>query len=456
MRLKIYDIQKALGVSNSYDIVNAIRNSATEEFRQYVPLANAENVAEVGAGILINQTIQNQFITSLVDRIGKVVIKQKLLENPLRRFKKGMLPLGRTIEEVFVDITEEKMYDVEEAETTVFKREIPDVKTLFHELNRKGYYKQTVQDSDLTTAFISWSDFDSLLVKIVSSMYNSSEVDEFKYMKLLVDNYMAKGHFKVLQTELTNAMNNEVAIKQTVKDLRSLVTRMTLESGSRDFNSMGVHTRSDRQSLKLLVTPEFEATMDVDVLAQAFNMEKATLLSEIIVVDSFATPGLLGVLVDEDFFMVYDKLIKMETIRNPQGLYWNYFLHIWQVLSASRFENAVAFVSKDYDTTELEKNDYVTEIIMNPQIASTKPGSSFTVEAQPRMVIGATVHPVPDLTYTVTTLDGTELAEGTSVADNGLSATVTVGATQTGTLIVTAKPVKVGATVSGTMQIIVQ
>lgn len=456
MRLKIYDIQKALGVSNSYDIVNAIRNSATEEFRQYVPLANAENVAEVGAGILINQTIQNQFITSLVDRIGKVVIKQKLLENPLRRFKKGMLPLGRTIEEVFVDITEEKMYDVEEAETTVFKREIPDVKTLFHELNRKGYYKQTVQDSDLTTAFISWSDFDSLLVKIVSSMYNSSEVDEFKYMKLLVDNYMAKGHFKVLQTELTNAMNNEVAIKQTVKDLRSLVTRMTLESGSRDFNSMGVHTRSDRQSLKLLVTPEFEATMDVDVLAQAFNMEKATLLSEIIVVDSFATPGLLGVLVDEDFFMVYDKLIKMETIRNPQGLYWNYFLHIWQVLSASRFENAVAFVSKDYDTTELEKNDYVTEIIMNPQIASTKPGSSFTVEAQPRMVIGATVHPVPDLTYTVTTLDGTDVAEGTAVTDNGLSATVTVGATQTGTLIVTAKPVKVGATVSGTMQIIVQ
>lgn len=456
MRLKIYDIQKALGVSNSYDIVNAIRNSATEEFRQYVPLANAENVAEVGAGILINQTIQNQFITSLVDRIGKVVIKQKLLENPLRRFKKGMLPLGRTIEEVFVDITEEKMYDVEEAETTVFKREIPDVKTLFHELNRKGYYKQTVQDSDLTTAFISWSDFDSLLVKIVSSMYNSSEVDEFKYMKLLVDNYMAKGHFKVLQTELTNAMNNEVAIKQTVKDLRSLVTRMTLESGSRDFNSMGVHTRSDRQSLKLLVTPEFEATMDVDVLAQAFNMEKATLLSEIIVVDSFATQGLLGVLVDEDFFMVYDKLIKMETIRNPQGLYWNYFLHIWQVLSASRFENAVAFVSKDYDTTELEKNDYVTEIIMNPQIASTKQGSSFTVEAQPRMVIGATVHPVPDLTYTVTTLDGTDVAEGTAVVDNGLSATVTVGATQTGTLIVTAKPVKVGATVSGTMQIIVQ
>lgn len=456
MRLKIYDIQKALGVSNSYDIVNAIRNSATEEFRQYVPLANAENVAEVGAGILINQTIQNQFITALVDRIGKVVIKQKLLENPLRRFKKGMLPLGRTIEEVFVDITEEKMYDVEEAETTVFKREIPDVKTLFHELNRKGYYKQTVQDSDLTTAFISWSDFDSLLVKIVSSMYNSSEVDEFKYMKLLVDNYMAKGHFKVLQTELTSSMNNEVAIKQTVKDLRSLVTRMTLESGSRDFNSMGVHTRSDRQSLKLLVTPEFEATMDVDVLAQAFNMEKATLLSEIIVVDSFATPGLLGVLVDEDFFMVYDKLIKMETIRNPQGLYWNYFLHIWQVLSASRFENAVAFVSKDYDTTELEKNDYVTEIIMNPQIASTKPGSSFTVEAQPRMVIGATVHPVPDLTYVVSALDGTPLAEGTGVVDNGLSATVNVGATQTGTLLVTAKPVKEGATVTGTMQIIVQ
>src|SRR5690554_4034384 len=99
MRITINDVKTSLGITETYDIINAIRNSQGDAFQRYVPLASKDNVAEVGAGIMINQTIQNEFITSLVDRIGLVVIRNVTLNNPLKKFKKGLMPQGRTIEE---------------------------------------------------------------------------------------------------------------------------------------------------------------------------------------------------------------------------------------------------------------------------------------------------------------------------------------------------------------------
>lgn len=377
-RITINNVKNALGIENSYDIVNAIRNSATEQFQNYVPLANLDNVAEVGAGITINQTVQNEFITALVDRIGLVVIRSISLNNPLKKFKKGTMPLGRTIEEIFVDITQEKLYDPQEAENTVFKREIPDVKTLFHERNRQGYYQQTIQDDSLKTAFVSWGNFDSFLSRIIQSIYNSSEVDEFEYMKLIMDNYYAKGHFKVVSI---GDISTESGLMNMVKKFRSTARKMTLPMGSREYNSMGVRTVTDYGDLHLIISADLEARMDVDVLARAFNMSKTDFIGNVTVIDGFESTGLEAVLIDRDFFMVYDTLVKMETIRNPKGLYWNYFYHIWQVLSASRFQNAVAFVSGAIENP-------LTEITVTPSITTAKLGSTINLKALLKTVEG--------------------------------------------------------------------
>ena len=152
-RITIKDVNDLWEVNDTYDLLNRIRNSASPTYQSYVPLANIDNVAEVGAGIQLLSTVQNEFIAALVERIGKVVIHNKIMNNPLKFFKKGKMETGRTIEEVFVDIAEEHLYDPDLAETEVFKREIPDVKTLFHEVNRKGFYKKTVQDTSSQQAF---------------------------------------------------------------------------------------------------------------------------------------------------------------------------------------------------------------------------------------------------------------------------------------------------------------
>lgn len=420
MRVTIDAVKKNLGITETYDIVNAIRNSEGDQFKQYVPLANADNVADIGKGITLNQTVQNEFVTALVDRIGLTVIRQVQLQNPLSKFKKGQMPQGRTIEEVFTDITKENKYDPEDAEETVFKRTIPNVKTLFHERNRQGRYDQTIQDESLQTAFLSWSNFENFVTSIINAIYNSAEVDEYEYMKLLVDNYYANGLFTVVPVEKPDM---ESTSNELVKKMRATARKMTLPTGTRDYNSLAVRTRTEMENLHLVIDADLEAQLDVDVLAKAFNMDKADFLGKVTVIDGFASDGLEAVLIDSDWFMVYDNLHKMETIRNPKGLYWNYFYHVWQTLSVSRFSNAVAFVSGDVAP--------VNQVIINPTVSSLKQGREKQFYAHVRANDGEN----HEVTWDVTGAGNTTVSGSTSINTDGL---LQVAGDQTGELLVTA------------------
>lgn len=422
MRITIKDVTTSLGLNQTYDILNAIRNSASDSYQQYVPLASSDNITEVGAGILINQAVQNEFVTSLVDRIGLVVVKAISLKNPLKKFKKGSMPQGRTIEEIFTDITKANKYDPDDSETTVFKRTIPNVKTLFHERNRQDFYEQTIQDSSLKSAFTSMSNFEGFVAGVINAIYNSAEVDEYEYMKLLIDNYYSKGLFTVVPV---TAPVDATSATEFVKKLRATVTKMSLTNGSRDYNALAVRTRSDVSDLHLIIDADLQAEIDVDVLAKAFNMDKANFLGNVTVIDNFASSGLEAVVVDQSWFMVYDNLLKLETIRNPKGLYWNYFYHVWQTLSVSRFANAVAFVSGSVNS--------VINVIVDPTIVSLKAGKTFEFTAYVRATDNAD-HPV---TWAVVAgdNDGSTVAAGTAIDADGV---LTLGATQTGQLKVSA------------------
>jgi hypothetical protein len=431
-RITIKDVKTSLGVQETYDIVNAITNSSGDSFQQYVPLANASNVADIGAGIMITQAVQNEFIVNLIDRIGLVIVKRALLANPLKKFKKGQMQQGRTIEEIFTDITKAKKYDPYDAEDTVFKRQIPNVKVLFHERNRQDFYQQTVSDEQLATAFTSWNAFGDFVSSIINSIYNSAEVDEYEYMKLLIDNYFSKGFFTVVPV---SSPDTATSATEFVKKVRATARKMTLPNGSRDFNSLAVRTRTDMDDLHLIIDADLEAELDVDVLAKAFNMDKTNFLGHVTVIDGFASTGLEAVLVDQDWFMVYDNLQKLETIRNPRGLYWNYYFHIWQTLSVSRFSNAVAFVSGTVPA--------VTQVIVDPTIVSLKAGDTFEFTAYVRSTDGAD-HPV---NWTVVASTSTTTVQaGTTINANGV---LTVASNQTGELVVRATVTGAGIDTDG-------
>lgn len=362
-KIKINDVHEALGVKNTQDVLNQVL-SATRTL-DYVPQATPLNIGEVGQGILETQQSRNDFVTTLVDRIGLVVIVKKHLNNPLKKFKKGKLPFGKTIEEVFTDIIQESPYDPDKASNEVFKRVKPTTLTNFHQINREGMFKQTIQEITLQKAFTSWNSMDDFITSIFTALYNSAEVHEYMYMKKLLDEYIGKGLMNTVT--ITDPFTDADATKDLVKKIRATTGYMTMEQGSRNYNNMGVHTTSDRQSLHLFITPDLESEIDVEVLAAAFNLSKAEVSNNITLVEGFADPTVKAVLVDDAFFVVYDRLYKMTNIYNSEGLYWNHTLHIHQLLSASRFANAVAFTIDDTPASNvLSLNINANNLKLNP------------------------------------------------------------------------------------------
>ena len=353
---------------NGIDILNAIRANASSTYQERIPVATQENIREIGNAMLEYQAIANEFLSALVNRIGRVLITSKSFTNPLAKFKKGMLEYGETVEEVFVEIAKAQQYDPEKAEKEFMKREIPDVDAVFHRLNLKNFYKVTVSNEQLRQAFLNETGITDLVGRIIDSLYEGAEYDEYITMKQLISDAAKNGQFYPIHVPAPT--------KETASDIVTEIKAMSnaLEFRSSEYNSMGVLTLSKKPNQILLMDAKFDAVVDVNVLASAFNMEKAEFMGQRVLLDNFADlTGVVAALVDEDWFMVFDNWFGFTENYNGQGLYWNYFYHIWKTFSTSPFANAVLFTSEDVE---------VTGITLTPTSATVTKGQSvqFTAE----------------------------------------------------------------------------
>ena len=272
---------------------------------------------------------------------------------------------GETIEEIFVNIAKPFKYDVDTATSEVFKRETPDIRTAFHVVNFKTFYKQTTEDVTLRQAFLSYDGVNDLLSRIIESMVTAEQYDEFTTTKYMLAHLILKG---LIKTEtIVNPVDRDTTTK-VAKVLRKTSNDFTFMKDK--FNLMGVKNVTSFDDQYILITTDFEAEMSVDVLAWAFNMSKVDYLAHRILIDDFGDidvermKELLGslyedisddemkalseipaLLVDKSFFQIYDNYTNMDTIYNQQGLYYNHFYHVWKIFSTSPFSNAVTFVS---------------------------------------------------------------------------------------------------------------
>lgn len=353
--------------ATSAEVLNVIRNNASQNYRDFVPVATtgAESVRTIGNVIMQYPALQNEFINSLVNRIAMVICTSRLYSNPWARFKKGFVDLGETIEEIFVELAKPFQYDPAVAESELFKREIPDVRTAFHIRNYTKFYKITVSRNDLKQAFLSWDGVQDLIDKIINSLYSAVNYDEFIVMKYLIARQILNGFFPVVTVPSVSTGN----MSEIVSEIKGVSN--SFEFMSRDYNLAGVRTRVEKQKQILIKSSKFDAKVSVEVLAEAFNMEKADFAGHQILVDGFgvmdnerlaelfadsteyveltdeectALNAVTCVLCDEEYFRIYDNLFELKTQENGQGLYWNYYLHAWKTFSTSPFANKAVFL----------------------------------------------------------------------------------------------------------------
>lgn len=425
--------------NSSVDILNVIRKNASQNYRDYVPMAtpDADSIREIGAVIMDYPNLQNEFLSALVNRIGRVLITSKMYDNPWTMFKKGMLDFGESIEEIFVNIAKPFQFDPEVAESTVFKREIPDVRSAFHIMNYQKYYKATIQNDQLRQAFLSWDGITDLISKIVDAMYTGANYDEFQTMKYMLAKRILNGQLYPVTIPTVQTEN----MKDIVTTIKGVSNKFEFMSSK--YNLTGVQTFTKKEDQYLLINSKFDAQMDVEVLASAFNMDKAEFAGHRVLVDSFgdldidrlnllfkddptyteigdsdlkALDAIPAIIVDKNYFMIFDNFYNFTEQYNGEGLYWNYWYHVWKTFSISPFANNALFIPG---------TPTVTSVTVSPAKANVSAGQKVQLSA----VVQTTEFAPQSVTWSVTS------GENVTVNQNGL---VTIGTGASGDVVITA------------------
>jgi hypothetical protein len=145
---------------------------------------------------------------------------------------------------------------------------------------------------------------------------------------------------------------------------------------SNEYNEAAVKTNTPKDRQVIFMDAMFNAQFDVNVLASAFNMEKADFMGRLFLIDNWTDfdnerfdiiransdgieevtteemallANVKAVILDENWFQVYDNNNKFTEKYVASGLYWNYFYHTWKTVSNSPFANAVVFVTSAAD-----------------------------------------------------------------------------------------------------------
>lgn len=354
----------------------------------------AETIHAIGDYVTNFTPAANAYVNALVNRIAFVTISSKMYTNPWAVFKKGRLEFGETVEEIFVNLAKPYQFSPSTAEQDVFKRHVPDVRAAFHTMNFQKYYPVTVSDDQLRQAFLSWQGVTDLIARIVESVFAAAQTDEYLVLKYMLARAILNGDIAPVTVP---AMS-----KENASDIATVFneTSMNLEYQSNGYNIAGVTTHTPQDEQYLITTTKFRSVMNMNVLAAAFNMDKAELMGHVINVDSFVNmdwarldllftdengkkdpsyehwsenekttlEGIPAVMTSIDFWQVWDNFEKMTENYNGRGLYWNYNYHVWKTFSISPFAQAVVY------TTSAGS---VTDVKLTPTAATLPPGADI-------------------------------------------------------------------------------
>ena len=386
--------------ASTVDILNVIRDNASLAYQNSVPEVQQEtDIPKVGEVIYGTAAFANEFINALVNRIALVRVQSATFNNPYSILKKGYLDYGESIEEIFVNIARVFEFSQEKAESRELKQYKPEVKAAFHTMNWRVMYPVSISDEELRMAFLSANGVTELIAKIVDAVYTGANYDEYLLFKYMIIKSVTSGGFKPVAVNASDPKNYAKAFRGTSNMLPFMKS---------EYNAAGVLNTTPRERQVIFMDAQFNADFDVDVLAAAFNMDKADFIGRLFLIDDWTTFDndrwavirqnsdgieevtsdeltLMGkvkaIIVDEEWFQVYDNLTRFAEKFVAAGLRWNYFYHTWKTVSYSPYANAVVFVTNDasisnpatitYVISAIDKADYATVVTLIPKSTDT-------------------------------------------------------------------------------------
>ena len=427
--------------------LNRIREVSSTIYHQYIPeLTSDSDIGKLAQPVLSVPEVYNEFCNALINRIVYTQFLAKSFRNPFIVLEGDALPLGYAGQEVYVNPTKGRVYNAEDFAGLLIKYEA-DVKVQYTAINMDVQYPVTFSRQQLKKAFTSWGDLETFIENLSNSLYNGAYIDEYNATKQLI-----AGAYKdnIAQVEVVSAISSEATAKAFVTKARELFLQFQTPSSS--YNAWAkvggegrpVVTWTNPEDVVFIVRNDIRAYMDVNVLASAFNMDKAELLGNILTINDFDIyaddgskifdgSGIVGMIADKSWFRIRRQDMFMDSFYNANNRSIQYYLNNIKMYNMSLFANGVILATSapSVASTAIKFNETSPSVAEGGKVTLTITTTPFqandTITFTSGTVGKATVEKKDNRTVEVTGVD-----EGTSVitASNGtVSGTVTVTVT---------------------------
>ena len=427
--------------------LNRIREVSSTIYHQYIPeLTSDSDIGKLAQPVLSVPEVYNEFCSALINRIVYTQFLAKAYRNPFVVLEGDALPLGYAGQEAYINPTKGRVYNPDDFAGLLIKYEA-QVKVQYTHINVDVQYPVTFSRQQLKKAFTSWSDLESFIENLSNSLYNGMYIDEFNATKQLM-----AGAFKdnIAQYTTVSAVNSETNAKAFVVKARELF--LNFQTPSSSYNSWAkiggdgdpVVTWTNPEDIVFIVRNDVRAYMDVNILAEAFNMDKTELLGNILTIDNFDIyndegskifdgSSILGFIGDKAWFRIRRQDSWMDEFYNPNNRSIQYYLNNVKMYNASLFANHMFICTSapSVATTSLKFLETSPSVVEGSKITlhieTTPFQANDTITFSSGTEGKATVEKVDNRTVEVTGVD-----DGSSVitATNGtVSATITVTVT---------------------------
>lgn len=289
-----------------------------------VALAKSYVAAAKQAGAW-NATTDNLY--TAVDKIGKMVMLDGQFIDKLPELDGDELPLGKTIEEYFIDLTLPEAYT--DINTEGAKNEVPALPSIeecaYNYTLGREKIKTTVPYDNVERAALNQNDAANMIAKILERLGNSYEMFKFQAKKQLLGNAADKAVAANLVSTIavpTDTTTGEAFIKAIKEEVEA--ASFAHEGG---LNGALIGAAPE---LVLYIKKGVMPSIEVDTMAGAFNEARLAIPARVKVVDDFGTmtnTNVFALLVDPRGIKLHRGYHAIRTATNADGDFVNYVDH---------------------------------------------------------------------------------------------------------------------------------
>lgn len=427
--------------------LNSIRETSIQNntlYHRYVPeILPTSDIGSFASPILDNPNVMNEFMNVLVQRIVYTQVDIKLFNNPLRVLEGDRIPLGSIGQEIFINPARGRRFNVDDFAGLLAKYEA-DIKVQYHHLNSDLQYCVTITRAKLKDAFVSWSTLENFIDGLTQSLYNGAYIDQYNTTKGLASSAYASNQVRV---EVISNPNTEALAKEFITKARTMFLNM--QTPTPNFNAWrqvggygrDILTWSNPEDIVFLVRNDIGAYLDVNVLAQTFNIDRSVLLGNIIYINDFNEydnegklifdgSNIIGMIADKSWFRIKEQETTMDEFYNANNRTWQYYLNVVRMYSYSLFANAVVFATAlpSVPVTEMSFEETAPEVAVDGKVilklATTPAQTTSEITFTSGTTANATVRKIDNKTVEVT---GVKAGTSVITAKSGnITGTVTV------------------------------